>query len=290
MAMRITAVLMGERSATSRFITWRCRFCAEFSPTNRRFASKRSLSSRHRSLKGARNEAVSLGFRRLSRVGRQGRAVHTSDAAYWSRQKECVMQLRPCAEDELDPRIYSFYCTALRAIQTSRVPFLVGGAYALARHTGIVRHTKDVDIFTRPEDCERVLRVLSAAGYRTELTDPRWIAKAYSGEDFIDVIFNSGNGIAEVDDAWFEHAIEAKVFGLPVQLCPAEETIWSKAFIMERERFDGADIAHLLRAYGARLDWNRLLGRFGAHWRVLFSHLVLFGFIYPCERESIPSS
>jgi hypothetical protein len=200
------------------------------------------------------------------------------------------MPLRSCAEDELDPRIYSFYCTALKAIQRSQVPFLIGGAYALAHHTGIVRHTKDVDIFTRPEDRERLLQVLSAAGYRTELTDPRWLAKAYSGEDFIDVIFSSGNAIAEVDDAWFEHAIEAKVFGLRVQLCPVEETIWSKAFIMERERFDGADIAHFLRAYGARLDWNRLLERFGAHWRVLFSHLVLFGFIYPCERESMPSS
>jgi hypothetical protein len=175
-------------------------------------------------------------------------------------------------------------------MQESQVPFLLGGAYALARHTGIVRHTKDVDIFTRPEDCERILQVLSTAGYRTELTDPCWLAKAYLGEDFIDVIFSSGNGIAEVDDAWFEHAIEAEVFGLPVRLCPAEETIWSKAFIMERERFDGADIAHLLRAYGARLDWNRLLVRFGAHWRVLFSHLVLFGYIYPSERENIPSS
>jgi Uncharacterised nucleotidyltransferase len=200
------------------------------------------------------------------------------------------MQLHSCAEDELDPRIYGFYCTALGAIQQSRVPFLVGGAYALARHTGIVRHTKDVDIFTRPEDCERILQVLSTSGYRTELTDPRWLAKAYLGEDFIDVIFSSGNGIAEVDDAWFEHALEAKIFGHPVQICPAEETIWSKAFIMERERFDGADITHLLRAYGARLDWNRLLDRFGTHWRVLFSHLVLFGFIYPGERESIPSS
>jgi hypothetical protein len=200
------------------------------------------------------------------------------------------MQFCSWAEDELEPHIYSFYCTALGAIQQSQVPFLVGGAYALARHTGIVRHTKDVDIFTRPEDCERILQVLSAAGYRTELTDPRWLAKAYLGEDFIDVIFSSGNGIAEVDDAWFEHAIEAKIFGLPVQLCPAEETIWSKAFIMERERFDGADIAHLLRAYGARLDWNRLLERFGVHWRVLLSHLILFGYIYPSERESIPSS
>jgi hypothetical protein len=199
------------------------------------------------------------------------------------------MLMHPSAEDDLEPRIYNFYCAALSTLQRAQVPFLVGGAYALACHTSIVRHTKDFDIFTRPKDCERVLQVLSAAGYRTEVTDPCWLAKAYSGEDFIDVIFSSGNAVAEVDDAWFEHAINAKIFGLPVQLCPPEETIWSKAFVMERERYDGADVAHLLRAYGARLDWNRLLDRFDAHWRVLFSHLILFGFIYPCEQERIPS-
>ena len=32
------------------------------------------------------------------------------------------------------------------------------------------------------------------------------------------------------------------------------------------------------------LDWERLLGRFGPHWRVLLAHLILFGFIYPWER------
>jgi hypothetical protein len=58
-----------------------------------------------------------------------------------------------------------------------------------------------------------------------------------------------------------------------------EETIWSKAFVMERERYDGADIAHLLRASAERLDWHRLLERFDAHWPVLLSHLILFGFI-----------
>ncbi len=57
--------------------------------------------------------------------------------------------------------------------------------------------------------------------------------------------------------------------------------IWSKAFIMERERYDGADIAHLILACGRDLDWRRLLGRFGRRWRVLLSHLVLFGFVYP---------
>src|SRR5262249_36493306 len=185
---------------------------------------------------------------------------------------------------------YRFFCEALRALQNAQVPFLVGGAYALACHSGVVRHTKDLDLFTRPEDCERVLEVLLAAGFRTELTDPCWLAKAYAGEDFIDVIFSSGNAIAQVDDGWFEHAIAAKVLGMTVQLCPLEETIWSKAFVMERERYDGADIAHLLRACGERLDWVRLLDRFGTHWRLLLSHLILFSFIYPSEPGRIPPS
>jgi hypothetical protein len=73
-------------------------------------------------------------------------------------------------------------------------------------------------------------------------------------------------------------------------LCPVEEMLWSKAFIMERERFDGADIAHLLRARAADLDWDRLVRRFGDNWRVLFAHLVLFGYIYPPERDRIPTA
>ena len=199
------------------------------------------------------------------------------------------MRLCSSVEEDLDPQLYRFYCTALTALQHAGVPFLVGGAYALAPLTGVVRHTKDLDIFTRPTDCRRVLEVLSAAGYKTALVEAHWLAKAYMGEDFIDVIFSSGNAVAEVDDAWFEHAPDAKLLGLSVQLCPPEETIWSKAFVMERERYDGADIAHLLLACGEHLDWRRLLDRFGPHWRVLLSHLILFGFIYPSEQERIPS-
>ena len=74
-----------------------------------------------------------------------------------------------------------------------------------------------------------------------------------------------------------------------VKLVPPEEMLWSKSFIMERERYDGADVAHLLHAAAERLDWQRLLTRFAGYWRVLFSHLVLFGFIYPVERARIPS-
>jgi hypothetical protein len=114
------------------------------------------------------------------------------------------------------------------------------------------------------------------------------LGKAFSGEDFVDVIFCSGNGLCPVDDDWFAHAVALDGDG-PHQLCPAEELIWQKAFIMDRERFDGADIAHLLRARGPILDWDRLLRRFDRHWEVLLGHLVFFGFVYPAEQSKIPA-
>ena len=191
-------------------------------------------------------------------------------------------------QDELDPSARGFYRRTLALLSESGVQFLVGGAYALARYTGIERHTKDFDIFIRSGDYDTVMKVLERAGCRTELTFPHWLGKAHCGDSFIDVIFSSGNGIARVDEEWFEHSVDGEVLGLPVRLCPAEEMIWSKAFIMERERYDGADIMHLLRACGDRLDWPRLLRRFGPHWRVLLKHLVMFGFVYPCERNRIP--
>ena len=189
----------------------------------------------------------------------------------------------------LEPRTAEFYRTALRTLIAAGVAFLVGGAYSLERYTGIARHTKDFDIFVRPRDCGRTLETLAAIGCSTDLTFTHWLGKAFHGDDFIDVIFSSGNGIAEVDDLWFEHAVDETVLGVDVQLCPAEESIWSKAFIMERERYDGADVAHLIRATGDRLDWRRLLSRFDGYWRVLLAHLTLFGFIYPTDRSTIPS-
>ena len=95
--------------------------------------------------------------------------------------------------------------------------------------------------------------------------------------------------MARVDDLWFDHAPRTNVLGVIVRLSPAEEMIWSKAFIQERERFDGADVLHLLRETGPSLDWPRLLMRFGDHWRVLLSHIILFGFIYPDKRQNVPA-
>ncbi len=182
-----------------------------------------------------------------------------------------------------------FYIDALKKLQAMNIPFLVGGAFAFSHYSHVPRNTKDIDVFVKPEDCMRVLDAFAALGYDVDLPFPHWLGKIHSGERFMDVIFSSGNGMARVDDLWFDHAVKTNVIGIIVRLTPAEEMIWSKAFIQERERFDGADVLHLLRETGPSLDWPRLLMRFGDHWRVLLGHLVMFGFVYPDKRQNIPA-
>jgi hypothetical protein len=194
----------------------------------------------------------------------------------------------PVEHDPMDPTAADFYRRAMTALGEAGVPYLVGGAFALARYTGIHRHTKDFDVFLRRRDLDRALAALAGLGLAVDRSFPHWLAKAYEGDLFVDLIYSSGNGVAEVDDLWFEHASPGEVLDLPVLLCPPEEMIWSKSFIMERERYDGADVAHLLRCRGD-LDWERLLQRFaGPDSRVLLIHLVLFGYIYPGERSKVP--
>jgi len=202
--------------------------------------------------------------------------------------EEPVVTLATSTDTPLPQETADFYREAIEVLRASEVPFLLGGAYAFACYTGIERHTKDLDVFVRPEHAEQTLTALAAGGFASELTFPHWLGKAFRGENFIDVIFGSGNGLATVDDAWFAHAVPDEVLGLPVRLIPPEEMLWSKAFVMERERYDGADINHLLRATASDLNWQRLLWRFGVHWPVLLSHLVLFGYVYPAETRHVP--
>jgi hypothetical protein len=199
-----------------------------------------------------------------------------------------TVPLAPSLEEEVAPATADFYRRALRTLVDAELPFLVGGAFAHARFTGIRRCTKDLDLFIRRGDYERVAALMRAQGWRTEMAYPHWLAKVHAGEDFIDLIFNSGNGVAAVDDRWFHDNAQAEILGVPVRVANMEDSLLSKAFIQERERYDGADVAHTIRANAERIDWQGLVDRFGPHWRVLLAHLTLFGYVYAGERQRVP--
>ena len=183
----------------------------------------------------------------------------------------------------------AFYREVLAALNQAELPFLVGGAYAFCRYAAIDRKTKDLDLMIKKETWPAVARALRARGINTRRTFPHWLGKALSPYGQVDIIFNGGSGLTAVDDEWFRHSVGATVLGHRVRLCPPEELLWSKAFVMERERFDGADVLHLIRGLAERFDWARLCRRFVGHEPVLLAHLTLFAYVYPSEASRVPA-
>src|SRR5438105_1040219 len=122
----------------------------------------------------------------------------------------------PASPEEPPADARGFYLRSLALLDQADIPYMVGGGYGMAYYTGIVRHTKDLDVFCKPADRDRVLDVLARqGGYRIELTWPHFLAKALHGDSFIDVIYRSGNGLCDVDDQWFANAIHGEVLGYP---------------------------------------------------------------------------
>jgi hypothetical protein len=182
---------------------------------------------------------------------------------------------------------HTFYREALGLLKESGVDFMLGGAFAFFHYTGIYRDTKDLDVFCKGSDYPRILKFFSDRGFRIELTDIRWLAKIYKGEYFIDLIFDTVNNICTVDDTWFEHAERGEFAETPVLFLSAEELIWCKIYVQNRERFDGADVNHIILKAGTRLDWKRLLNRLDPHWHLLLSQIIIFQFVYPSDYASI---
>jgi hypothetical protein len=180
------------------------------------------------------------------------------------------------------------FIEALRVFNAQRIPFAVSGAFALHQHTGIWRDTKDLDLFLTPENIPRALDALASEGFETEVCDPVWLSKASRGDYFIDLITGMSNGVITVQQDWIERACVAEVLGVPVKVLAAEELIASKLFVTRRERFDGADIVHVIYGTSEKLDWARIMILLGEHWMVLLWVLVLYQYVYPAHSGLVP--
>ena len=190
---------------------------------------------------------------------------------------------------EPPPDAVDFYVECLRLLGESGLPFLLSGTYALACYTGIVRPTKDLDIFCKPSDAPKILGFFKARSYRIDIEDERWIGKVWKDDrHFFDVIYNISTASIPVTEDWFAEAYEVEVYGTNVRITPPTEFVLSKIFLQDRYRYDGADVAHVILKKHAEIDWRRLLNALELYWEVLLGHVLNFRFIYPTMRECIP--
>jgi len=183
----------------------------------------------------------------------------------------------------------SLFREVLELLEEKSISFAVAGAFALREHTGICRDTKDLDLFLTPENAALAIQHLQEKSFACEVCDPVWLFKAHQNGFFVDLITGMSNAAIVVDDSWMERAKPASVQGVETRVLAAEELLASKLFIARRERFDGADIAHVIFGTRGNLDWQRVFLLVGEHWEMLLWALVLYRYAYPAQTEYVPT-
>jgi len=189
---------------------------------------------------------------------------------------------------EFPPEQHALFCEVLQHMNCTFTPYVVAGAFALQKHTGIWRNTKDLDLFLPAEAVPEALGYLQQQGFETEICDPVWLAKAHRDGYYVDLISGMSNAIIMVDGSWIERGSETVVLGVPTRVLGAEELLASKLFVNFRERFDGADVLHIIYGTAGRLDWARVRRLVGEQWEILLWELVLFHYVYPSASHYVP--
>ncbi len=192
------------------------------------------------------------------------------------------------APPDFAPEQVKLFRGVLRHLNERGVPYAVSGAAALREWTGISRNTKDLDLFLPAEHVQEALRSLEEEGFKTEILDPVWLAKAHRGEYYADLITGMSNAIVVVDQSWIDRGVASDFFGVPVKMLAPEELIASKLFVTRRERFDGADIVHLIYGTAGKLDWDRILSLAGDHREIVLWVLILYHYVYPAHADYVP--
>jgi hypothetical protein len=193
----------------------------------------------------------------------------------------------------MEPKIMSaeeqeVHAEALRILNQAGIHYVVSGAVALGHYTGLWRNTKDLDLFLVRQDLTAALTALVTQGYTVGVPAAHWLAHANKGQYYVDLIHGFGGWRAAVDNEWYLQGPPATLLGQKVRVAPVEELIWIKSYVAHRERFDGADILHLIQSCHATMDWSHLLQRYGPCWQLLLFYLNLYLFSYPSQRNDIP--
>ena len=205
-----------------------------------------------------------------------------------SKPEDCLPRTSSTPQ-RLPKKQEALFREVLLLLEGKRIPFTVSGAFALKQHTGICRDTKDLDLFMSARDASHALSCLHNHGFQIEVRDPVWLAKAHRDSYFVDLITGMSNGVILVDESWIKRSYLAEIVGVQTRVLAPEELIASKLFVSRRERFDGADIAHVVYGTRGKLDWNRLFRLVGEHWEMLLWALLLFRYVYPAQSDYVPA-
>jgi hypothetical protein len=189
---------------------------------------------------------------------------------------------------------WAVYRQAMETVRATGVKFMLGGGFALAAYTGRWRDTKDIDFYLHPETRQIAVDALTEAGftdyYEEKPYERHWIYRSTRNRVIVDIIWGMANQRARVDPLWIERALPMTIRSQQVLVMPAEEFIWAKLYIIQRDHCDWTDVFNLLHAYGPQVDWDHLIWRLEEDVMLLKGMLTTYAWLCPHDVLKLPSA
>jgi hypothetical protein len=156
------------------------------------------------------------------------------------------------------PAIEASMKKAVAALREAGVPFLLAGSLAVwARGGPATRH--DLDFVIKPEDADRALAVLEAAGMRSEKPPEEWLHKAWDGDVLIDLIY-APRGL-DVTDEVIERGELLHVVGITIPVMAIEDVLATKLMALHEHELDYTSVLRIARSVREQIDWPSLRAR-----------------------------
>ena len=175
---------------------------------------------------------------------------------------------------------------SVAALREAGIPFLLGGSLASwARGGPETRH--DLDLMIKPEDAERALEALEAAGMKPERPPEEWLLKAWDGDVLVDLIFGP-KGLPMTDEV-IARGDELAVLGMEMKVMALEDVLTTKLMALSEHALRYEGLLQIARALREQVDWDTVRARtadspFARAFFVLVEGLG----ILPAERTSPP--
>jgi hypothetical protein len=128
---------------------------------------------------------------------------------------------------------------------------LAGGFAAYARGAAVSTH--DVDFVLRERDVEPALAALEAAGMRRHDSPENWLAKAFDGDQLIDLIHTPSG--RPVDDALLGRADRLSVAAVLMPVLTATDLVVMRLLAFTETSCDFGGFLHVCRALREQVDW-----------------------------------
>jgi hypothetical protein len=156
------------------------------------------------------------------------------------------------------PAIEASMKKAVAALREAGVPFLLAGSLAVwARGGPETRH--DLDFVIKPEDADRALAVLEAAGMRSEKPPEEWLHTAWAGDGLIDLIY-APRGL-DVTDEVIERGELLHVIGITIPVMAIEDVLATKLMALHEHELDYTSVLRIARSVREQIEWPSLRAR-----------------------------